>query len=77
MTCNEILTHSGNISHEQAIDKAKVEYKKFKAKNDLFAVERDFLQQIEATGKKIKKEVVLKNLFNKKILSASNTPAKA
>jgi len=56
MTGKDILTHSGNISHEQAIDKAKAEYNKFKAqtRNDLSAVEKDFLQQIEATEKKIK-----------------------
>lgn len=58
MTGKDILTHAGNISHEQAIDKAKVEYNKFKTqtKNDLSAVEKDFLQQIEATEKKIKKK---------------------
>jgi len=30
----EILTHSGNVSHKQAIDKAKTEYKKYRQNED-------------------------------------------
>jgi len=58
MTGKDILTHAGSISHEQAIDKGKQEYNKFKeqTKNNLSAVEKDFLKQIEATEKKIKKK---------------------
>ena len=56
MTGNEILNHSGKISHEQAIEKAKNEYQKFKLKNDLelSEVEKDFLKQIENSEKKLK-----------------------
>ncbi len=30
----EILTHSGNVSHKQAIEKAKIEYKKYRQNED-------------------------------------------
>jgi hypothetical protein len=55
MTGKEILNHSGRISHEQAIDKAKEEYLKFKEieKNQLSEVEKDFIKTIEATEKKL------------------------
>lgn len=58
MTGKDILTHSCSINHEQAIDRAKQEYNKCKeqTKNNLSAVEKDFLTQIEATEKKIKKK---------------------
>ena len=48
MTRREILSTAGRISHEQALDKAHEEYKKFKAKeNDrLSLVEKHFLQSI-------------------------------
>jgi hypothetical protein len=58
MTGKEILTHSGTISHQQAIEKARAEYESFndKNKNGLSKVEKDFIQQIETTAKKIKKK---------------------
>jgi len=58
MTGKEILTHSGIISHQQAIEKARLEYDKFKdqIKNQLSQVEKDFVKQIEATEEKIKKK---------------------
>jgi hypothetical protein len=57
MTGKEILNHAGTISHQQAIEKAKVEYDKFKdqTKNELSKVEEDFIKQMEGTAKKIKK----------------------
>lgn len=57
MTGNEVLEHSGKISHQQAMNKAKSEYNKFKKLriNELSSVEKDFIRQIEATEKKIKK----------------------
>lgn len=57
MTGQEILQHSGKISHQDALDKAKVEYDKYKehTKNELSPVENDFIKQIEATEKKLKK----------------------
>jgi len=58
MTGREILFHPGKISHQQAIEKAKEEYGKYKeqTKNQLSKVERDFIQQIEEGEKKLKKE---------------------
>lgn len=58
MTGKEILQHAGTVSHEQAIDKAKAEYEKFKeqTKNQLSQVEEDFIKQIETTAKKLKKK---------------------
>jgi len=57
MTNKQILTHSGTISHEKAIEKAHREYEiyKEKIKGRITKVEQDFLQQIEATSKKLKK----------------------
>jgi len=58
MTGREILTHSGKISHQQALDKAKEEYDKYKeqTKNQLSAVEKDFIKQIEEGEKRVKKK---------------------
>jgi hypothetical protein len=57
MSGQEILNHSGKISHDQAIEKAKLEYNKFKesTKNELSKVEKDFINEIENTSKKLKK----------------------
>lgn len=57
MTGREILTHSGKISHQQAIEKAKEEYEKYRelTKNQLSKVELDFIKQIEASENKLKK----------------------
>lgn len=57
MTDSNILTHSGQISHADAIDKAELEYRKYKerTKDELSEVERHFLQSIEKVEKKIKK----------------------
>lgn len=53
LTGYEILEHAGKISHEQAIEKANQEYKAFKeiTKNDLSAVEMDFIKAIDTTSK--------------------------
>ena len=47
-TRREILSTAGRISHEQALDKAHEEYKKFKAKerDQLSLVEKHFLESI-------------------------------
>lgn len=57
MTGQEILSHSGKISHQQAIDKAKEEYEKYneQTKNQLSKVEKDFIKQIEKVENKLKK----------------------
>ncbi|MCL2689470.1 MAG: hypothetical protein FWE57_06450 [Chitinispirillia bacterium] len=42
----KLLTHSGSISHGQAIDKATIEYKKYQQKT-LSEVEKSFLDSIK------------------------------
>ncbi|MBI5214743.1 MAG: virulence RhuM family protein [Ignavibacteriae bacterium] len=58
MTGNEILPHAGSISHEQAIEKARIEYGKFREinKDQLSRVEEDFIKQIETTAKQLKEK---------------------
>lgn len=55
MTGNTILDHSGSISHEKAVEKAKNEYQKFKATSlqQPTTAEEDFLKYIELTAKKL------------------------
>lgn len=55
MTGNNILTNSGSISHQKALDKAHEEYEKYKeqTKNELSKAEKDFIKQIENTSKKL------------------------
>ena len=57
MTGSEILTNSGSISHQKALDKAHKEYEKFKeqTKNELSKAEKDFIKQIDTTSKKLNK----------------------
>lgn len=57
LTNKNILTHSGTISHQKAIEKAHEEYKiyKEKRKNRLSQVEKDFIKQIEGVNKRLKK----------------------
>jgi hypothetical protein len=52
---NEILQHSGGISHIQAIEKAHHEYEKYRQKtlNDLSEAEKHFIQHLENSSKKI------------------------
>jgi hypothetical protein len=58
MTGQNILSHSGKITHQQAINKAKEEYEKYKeqTKNELSNVEKDFIKLIETGEKKLKKK---------------------
>lgn len=55
ITGNDILQHSGAISHEQAITKATEEYKRFKElhKNELSEAEKHFIGYIERAAKKL------------------------
>ncbi len=55
ITGNDILKHSGKISHQHAIDKANAEYEKYKAqtKNDLSEAEKHFIEKLEITAKKL------------------------
>ena len=58
MTGNNILQNAGTISHQQALDKAHMEYEKYKeqTKNELSKVEKDFIKLIDNTAKKLKKK---------------------
>lgn len=58
MTGKKVLNHAGSISHQQAIDKAKIEYEKYIKENinQISKVEEDFIRQIETVGKKLKKK---------------------
>jgi hypothetical protein len=51
----KLLDNAGEISRSQAKEKAKSEYRKYKAKT-LDSVERDYLKTISELGKKAKKE---------------------
>ncbi|KGT10251.1 virulence RhuM family protein [Elizabethkingia anophelis] len=53
-TGRKVLDNAGRISHTEAIEKAAIEYKKYKAKT-LSAVEKDYLKTISALEKKAKK----------------------
>ena len=57
MTGKEILNHAGQITNQQALEKAHTEYEKYKKsiKNIISNVEKDFLKQIESKFKKIEK----------------------
>ena len=57
MTGNNILKHTGSVSHEIAIEKAHKEYELYKQrlKNELSRVEQDFLKQIDTTEKELRK----------------------
>ncbi len=54
-TGEKILTDAGTISHNQAIEKAKTEYKKYQVKT-LSPVEEAYLQTIKEINKKIEKK---------------------
>lgn len=56
LTNKNILTHSGTISHQKAIEKAHTEYSlyKEKIKNSISQVEKDFIKQLDESTKKIK-----------------------
>lgn len=49
----KVLANAGRISHAQAEEKAKAEYRKYKAQT-LATVEKDYLDTINALGKKAK-----------------------
>ena len=50
-----ILPNAGTISHQAALEKASIEYEKYRQRtiNDLSPVERDFLASIKDTQKKL------------------------
>ena len=53
-TGEKLLIGNGTVSHDQAMDKAQTEYKKYKAKT-LSNVEQDYLNSIKQLEKKSKK----------------------
>ena len=53
-TGEKLLNHAGSISHQQAIDKAKDEFKKYQVKT-LTQVEKDYLDTIKVLEKKVNK----------------------
>lgn len=57
MTGKNILENAGKIGHKIAIQKAHNEYDKYKdnTKNELSRVEKDFIEFIDTTAKKLKK----------------------
>ena len=57
MTRREILSTAGRVSHQQALDKAHNEYKKYKAKeaDRLSLVEKHFLESIQNLENKVEK----------------------
>lgn len=58
MTGNDILAHAGKVSNKQALDRASVEYEKYKAAshNELSEVDMHFINAIENTVKAIEKK---------------------
>ena len=54
-TGEKLLTGSGKISHDKAIEKARAEYKKYQVKT-ISPVEQEYLNTIKEISKKIKKE---------------------
>lgn len=57
MSGSELLEHAGKISHEKAKIKAELEYEKYKerSKDELTRVERDFIEHVKSTQKKLEK----------------------
>jgi hypothetical protein len=54
-TGEKLLHSAGSVSHQQAIEKAKAEYKKYQAKT-LSPVEKAYLENIKALQKKVDKK---------------------
>jgi hypothetical protein len=54
-TGEKVLNDAGKISHEQALEKAKEEYRKYQVKT-LSPVEQHYLETIKAVQRKIGKE---------------------
>ena len=54
-TGEKILVGSGSVSHKQAIEKAKSEYKKYQVKT-ISPVEREYLKSLKQISSKIEKK---------------------
>lgn len=55
-TEEDLLENSGTVSHEQAIKKARDEYKKYQSKT-ITPVEQEYLEMIRDTEKIVKKKI--------------------
>lgn len=55
LTGNEILSHSGTISHQQMLNKAQFEYEKYKESSltELSDIEKHFIEYLEKETKKL------------------------
>ena len=60
----KILTSAGNVSHENAIEKAEQEYRKYQAKT-FSPVENAYLDSIKNIQKQVEKKQKIQNLKNK------------
>jgi hypothetical protein len=58
MTGNNILENAGKVSHNKALDKAHIEYNKYReqVKDEISNVEKDFIKQLDHTSKKLKEK---------------------
>ena len=64
-TKRKLLNDAGKISHNKAIEKATLEYRKYKTKN-LSEVEKDYLDTVKDLQKKVEKRVKGKSKKGKK-----------
>jgi len=55
-TGRKLLSDAGKISHEEATEKAALEYRQYKAKN-LSEVEKAYLDAIKTVQKKVEKKI--------------------
>jgi hypothetical protein len=62
---NQVLEGSGNVSHEQAIEKAREEYRKFQVKT-LSDVEKEYLDTIKSIEHRLPAKRLLLDITNKK-----------
>ena len=55
MSDSEVLQNAGRISHEMAVEKANIEYQKYRqqSRDELSEVEKDFLEAVKKTQKLI------------------------
>ena len=54
-TGEKMLSGAGSISHDEAVEKAKSEYKKYQVKT-ISPVEREYLNALKQINKKIEKK---------------------
>lgn len=67
-TGEEVLTHAGKISHAQAMEKAKAEYRRYREQT-LSPVEEEYLKTIKQQGKISKAEAEKQEDALKEVLS--------